>query len=179
MRLLKLLPFLVVCAVNPVVAGPYEDGLAAYTKADYVAALGVLRPAAEAGDPRAQNLVGFLYEQGRGVAQSSATAVSWYHRAADQGFAAAQYNLGVIYERGHGVQRDYAAALSWYRKAADQGFPAALFNLGTMYEAGLGVARDDAEAMEWYRKAADRGLTVAEVRLRALRAKAPLGVPAR
>lgn len=132
MRVVSVLAFLLLGVAGPALAEPFDDGLAAYTRADYAAAASLLRPAAEAGEPRSQNLLGFLYEQGRGVAQSSATAVAWYRKAADQGFAAAQYNLGTIYERGHGVRRDPAAAIGWYQKAADQGLAAAAAHLRTL-----------------------------------------------
>ena len=53
MRLLKLLLLiLVVCAAGPAVAGPFEDGAAAYAKGDYGTALRLWRPLAEQGDAR-------------------------------------------------------------------------------------------------------------------------------
>ncbi|MCG8361374.1 MAG: sel1 repeat family protein [Kiloniellales bacterium] len=41
---------------------------------------------AEAGDPRAQSIVGHLYEHGMGVSQNFELATSWYERAAKAGF---------------------------------------------------------------------------------------------
>ena len=55
---------------------------------------------AKAGDARAQNELGEMYENGRGVKQDPAKAAHWYQLAAHQGFAAAQLNLGVLYETG-------------------------------------------------------------------------------
>ena len=40
---------------------------------------------ADQGNPRAQVSIGALYQAGRGVPQSRATAMTWYGRAADQG----------------------------------------------------------------------------------------------
>ncbi len=68
----------------------------------------------------AQNDIGDLYANGRGVPQDYAQAMAWYRKAADQGNAVAQYNVGSLYERGQGVPQDIAQALAWYRKAADQ-----------------------------------------------------------
>ena len=48
----------------------------------------------EQGFSRAQFMLGFMYEHGRGVARDDANAVTWYRRAADQGNATAQCNLG-------------------------------------------------------------------------------------
>jgi hypothetical protein len=80
-----------------------------------------LRRAANDGSAEAQNDLGIMYENGSGVPQNYATAVTWYRKAADQGFATAQYNLGTMYEYGEGVPKDDAEAVRWYRKAAAQG----------------------------------------------------------
>ena len=106
-----------------------------------------------------------MYDNGQGVPQDYAAAVSWYRKAADQGDADAQYNLGVMYDNGQGVPQDYAAAVSWYRKAADQGDADAQYNLGVMYDNGQGVPQDYAAAVSWYRKAADQGYADAQYNL--------------
>ena len=116
-----------------------------------------LRLVAEQGDARARNELGFMYQNGRGVARDDAEAVRWYRRAAEQGHASGQNNLGFMYQNGRGVARDDAEAVRWYRRAAEQGHASGQFNLGFMYENGRGVARDDAEAVRWYRRAAEQG----------------------
>ena len=98
-----------------------------------------------------------MHNNGQGVPQDYAAAVSRYRKAADQGVADAQTNLGVMYFNGLGVPQDDAAAVSWYRKAADQENATAQYNLGVMYENGRGVPQDYAAAVSWYRKAADQG----------------------
>ena len=113
MRLLKLLLILFAFAAGPVVAGPLEDGDAAYGKGDYATALRLWQPIAEQGDASAQYNLGVMYEKGRGVTQDYAAAMSWYRKAADQVDASAQFNLGFMYDNGRGVPRDYAAAISW------------------------------------------------------------------
>jgi hypothetical protein len=40
------------------VAGPWEDGMAAYNRGDYVPAIRLFRPLAEQGNPKAQNVIG-------------------------------------------------------------------------------------------------------------------------
>ena len=42
------------------------------------------------GDADAQFNLGFMYDNGRGVAQNDAEAVRWYRKAAEQGDAGAQ-----------------------------------------------------------------------------------------
>ena len=48
---------------------------------------------AEQGDARAQFNLGFMYADGRGVAQNDTEAVKWYRLAADQGHATAKQSL--------------------------------------------------------------------------------------
>jgi TPR repeat protein len=112
-------------------------------------------PFADEGDVDAQHNLGLMYEQGHGVTQDHAVAVSWFRKAADQGFAAAQLSLGVLYENGLGVPQDFTTAVSWYRKAADQGNAAAQLNLGIMYDNGWGVAQNIAHM--WFSLAAAMG----------------------
>jgi TPR repeat protein len=109
------------------------------TKHDYGAALELLRPLADQGNSQAQLDLGWIYENGRGVAQDDAQAVVWIRKAADQGDAEAQYILGRRYENGRGVAQDDAQAAAWYRKASDQGNATAQRNLAAMYANGRGV----------------------------------------
>src|SRR5215468_8432213 len=103
----------------PVTAGPFEDGIAAYRRGDYPAAMGLLRPLADQGNASAQSYLGFMHLYGRGVPQDDAAAASWVQKAADQGNALAQHTLGFMYQNGRGVPQDDAAAIGWYSKAAD------------------------------------------------------------
>ena len=127
-------------------AGPLEDGLAAYQKGDYAAALQILRPLADQGNADAQFNLGSMYAEGRGVPQDLEQSAIWDLKAADAGNAAAKmvvgfkcFSLGVRYYNGFGVPQDYKRAAVWYRKAADRGTPVAEFALGGMYEKGQGV----------------------------------------
>src|SRR5882724_11990527 len=51
-------------------AGPLEDGQAAYNRGDYATALRLFRPLADKGDSDAQNALGIMYDLGRGVTQN-------------------------------------------------------------------------------------------------------------
>jgi TPR repeat protein len=101
--------------------------------------------------------LGWLYQNGQGVAQDYAKAREWYEKAAAKGDANAMFSLGGLYESGAGVAQDYAKARGWYEKGADEGGAEAMTNLGVLYEKGYGVTQDRAMAREWFEKAADKG----------------------
>lgn len=142
------------CLAVPALAGPLEDGAAAYERKDYATALRLWRPLAGQGHARAQFHLGGMYDIGQGVPQDDAQAVAWYRKAADQGLAETQFNLGTMYAKGEGVPQDYAQAVAWYRKTADQGHADAQNNLGFMYGAGQGVPQDFVQAYLWSNLAA-------------------------
>ena len=70
----------------PVLAGPYEDGQAAYNRGDYETALRLWLPLAEQGDAIVQFNLGLLYYWGRGGLQDSVQdyveAHKWFNLAA-------------------------------------------------------------------------------------------------
>jgi len=51
----------------------YQKGLEAYEKQDYATALRELKPLAELGNDEAQNFVGWMYEEGKGVPRNYQT----------------------------------------------------------------------------------------------------------
>ena len=148
--------------VGAPLAGPFEDGVAAYERGEYGTAFRLWRQFAEQGYPLAQYNLALLYEKGQGIAQDSSEAVKWYRQAAEGGVAAAQVNLAVRYARGEGVARDNLEAAKWYRLAAEQGDAFAQSSLGTMHAAGEGVAQDYVEAAKWFRLGAEAGLARAQ-----------------
>ena len=115
------------------------------------------RKAAEAGDARGMNNLGYCYENGSGVTKDQAEAVKWYRKAAEAGDALGMTNLGFCYANGSGVTKDETEAVKWYRKAAEAGDAPGMVNLGGSYEYGTGVTKNEAEAVKWYRKAAEAG----------------------
>jgi hypothetical protein len=119
----------------------------------------------EQGNVAAQNNLGDMYFNGRGVPNDDKKAVAWYRKAAEQGHAIAQFNLGFMYEIGEGVPRDDKQAAAWYQKAAEQGVAAAQNCLGRLYLDGRGVPQDGKKAVAWYRKAAEQGHAIAQENL--------------
>src|SRR6516164_9512688 len=63
-------------------AGPWEDGMAAYNRGDYVPAIRLFRPLAAAGNARAQSVLGVMYREGQGVAKSVPRGSAWLLRGA-------------------------------------------------------------------------------------------------
>lgn len=98
----------------------FAEAVALYSRKDYVAAARIIVPLAVAGDPRAQGMLGMMYEYGQGVPQDFALAVEWYTCAANQGEATAQYLLGLMYDLGRGVRIDVVQAQKWLILAASR-----------------------------------------------------------
>ena len=74
-------------------AGPWEEGMAAYNRGDYVPAMALFRPLARQGNARAQGLIGAMYRKGQGVAKSSAHGFMWLSIAAARGDAVARTEM--------------------------------------------------------------------------------------
>jgi len=158
---------------NPSAAGPAViPGSAPTSLADII-------PAADRGDPAAQNALGLKYATGAdGLPRDETKAVEWYRKAASQGYPAAETNLGDMYLFGRGgLDKNPLDALSWYLKAAQQQWPDAQYRLAYMYEVGLGTAKDAQRAVELYRSAADAGYPDAENVLGVLYATGGDGLP--
>lgn len=139
-----------------------QDGITAYRKGNYPAALKELRPLADNGDAKAQALLGEIYDSGKGVPQNHTEAASWYRKAAEQGNAAAQTALGVMYENGIGVPQDNKEALSLYHKAAELGSSEAQYILGGLYKRGQGsLPIDLVQAHKWFDLSVVAGFEIA------------------
>jgi hypothetical protein len=128
------------------------------------------------GNASAQNQLGQLYANGRGVPQDYAMARGWYEKAAAQGHAWAQNQLGQLSADGLGTARDYQQARQWWEQAATQGVAQAQYNLGQLYAYGRGMPQDYAMAQKWYEKAASQNHAWAQVQLGQLYANGR-GVP--
>ena len=75
------------------VAGPWEDGMAAYNRGDYVPAIRVFRALAEQDNAKAQGVLGVMYRRGQGVSRNPVRAFLWFSRAAARGDAGASAEL--------------------------------------------------------------------------------------
>src|SRR5580700_2149089 len=108
---------------------------------DYGEATRWWRKAAEQGDAKAQDGLGFAYRRGEGVAQDYAEAVRWYRKSAEQDYANAEYDLGYMYYYGYGVPQDRVEANRLFHEAAAHG------NEEAKRATGLNRVRVQASAM--------------------------------
>lgn len=131
---------------------------------------------ANAGNAKAELVVGLKYLDGDGVPASDADAAKWLERSAEAGEPVARYRLGTLLERGRGVAADPAKAIQWYEAAANQGNRKAMHNLAVAYAEGAGVKKDFVEASRWFSRAANLGLSNSEFNLAVLYERG-LGVP--
>jgi TPR repeat protein len=99
----------------------FRNGLSAFNRGDFAAAMGLWRPLAEHDDPRSQAGVGFMYHRGLGVQVDDAQAAFWLRKAAEQGQAEGQLMLGSLYFYGLGVPQSYPTAYAWCEIAQDNG----------------------------------------------------------
>jgi TPR repeat protein len=76
-----------------VFAGPWEDGMAAYNRGDYMPAIRVFRALAEQGNAKAQNVLGVMFRRGEGVPKNPVRAHMWFSFAAKRGEAGASAEL--------------------------------------------------------------------------------------
>jgi hypothetical protein len=135
----------------------YLLGGAYFNEKDYLNARREAQIAADAGDPGAQVLIGFMYQSGIGVVKNYFTAASYYQKAVDAGDGRAMANLASLYSTGSGAPLDNEKALALYEKAVEAGNAFALGQTGVMYFNGKGVPRDYAAAEQYFLQAAELG----------------------
>ena len=74
-------------------AGPWEDGMAAYNRGDYLPAIRLFRPLAEQGNAKAQTVLGVMLRKGEGVPKNAVRARMWFGLAAKRGDVGARAGL--------------------------------------------------------------------------------------
>ena len=151
--LLTVLTCLVLFA-TPVMAGDWEDGMAAYGAGDHDKAFRLWKVLAEQGNAEAQGNLGYMYDNGEGVSQDNAQAFDWYHKAAVQGHEQAQYKRGLFYATGKGIPQNYVEAYAWWSISATQGEYDARRNKGIVEEQMTPdqIAKGKALASEYWEK---------------------------
>jgi len=124
---------------------------------DYEKAAAWYKKAAAQGVAHAQNNLGLMLAQGRGVPRDPQRAAELWLAAAQQDHAIAQFNLALAYFRGEGLNEDKAKAEMWFRRAAELGLADAQYALGQIRRLGLTGTVDESEALNWYQLAAAQG----------------------
>jgi uncharacterized protein len=129
-----------------------------YLSGDYAGGLALLIPEAEAGHPRAQNILAASYQHGNGVPLDATLAQDWFQRSANQGFLPAINNLGVLFETGtEGLEPDLALARDYYRQAAAQDYGPSIGNYGKFLYEGTGGPVDREEALRQFQRGVELG----------------------
>ncbi|MBI4985819.1 MAG: sel1 repeat family protein [Rhodocyclales bacterium] len=163
----------VLAALGPLAAGlaragaaeDYAAGAKRYAVGDLIAAMPLLRRAADAGHAQAQAAIAEILDQ----SDSSEEAVEYFRKSAAQGNADGQFGLGTLLAAGQGVPKNPAEARKWILLAAEQGHKLAINELALAYIAGgLDLAdseRKGVEAARWIRSSADNGYLAAMEKL--------------
>ena len=107
-----------VATALPANGASLNQGKAAFSRGNYVLAAQLLAPLARRGNPKAQAMLGFMYENGLGAPQAYDIAFELYVGAAERGDPTGQYLLGLLYDKGHGAERDDVLAYKWLDLAA-------------------------------------------------------------
>ena len=108
-------------------------------------------------DYAACGLLGFFYDNGKGVTQHKSKAAHFYRQSCDGGNMVGCYALGKLYDFGEGVSQDHSKAASLYRQSCDGGDMGGCLNLGYLYSNGKGVSQDHSKAATFYRQSCDGG----------------------
>lgn len=128
----------------------------AYMRGDFEAAVGILHPLAEAGDAKAQFMLGKAYAAGNGVSRDADKADTWFRKAVRSG-RYQHSDVGGLYAEGKGVARDTPRGLRWYEDGARGGDTYSLHSLGMLYQYGSGVPVDYAKAFDYHTRAVAAG----------------------
>jgi hypothetical protein len=146
------------------------------TPGDCLAALEMMRRAAEAGHLLAQYELGDRYKRAECGAADAAGSAQWFGRAAERGHPQAQREYASALAEGRGISRDRVSAYAWYvlaQKGGDQASEAEIrqltrqmsdaeilrvrTRLGSMYAQGTGTARNYVRAYMWFTLAEEGG----------------------
>ena len=131
-----------------------KQGVEAWSRGDYKAAVDIWRPLATTGDADAQFNIGQAYKLGRGVPVDLPLAIEWFRKASAQGHAQAIDNYGLaLFQDGK-----KAEALPWLEKSVARGEKRTQLVLGTMLFNADGVSRDWIRAYALVTRSSQQGL---------------------
>ena len=120
LRAMLLALGLMLAGAGTVTAG-FKEGVEAYQRGDYAAAIAEWQPLAEAGDPSSLLGLGLIYHRGQGVKIDQVRAARLIERAALLGEPKAELQMAEMYAEGTGVKRDREMALVYLQRAAARG----------------------------------------------------------
>lgn len=139
------------------VAASVAEGQDRWRKGDWAGAVAEWSAPAARGDAEALFHMGQAYRLGRGVPQSTDTALDYYRRSAAKGHVGATANLGItLWQVGKRTE-----ALANLRTAADRGDLRAAYVLGVATFTGDGAPKNPALGYAYLVRARDGGLALA------------------
>jgi TPR repeat protein len=108
-----------------------------------------IQHAAEKGNAKGMNALGYCYHKGSGVTPDLEQARRWYQAAADAGDPDGMHNLSVLYFTGQGVPQDRTRAFELNQKACDRGDRQSCATVASSYVLGEGTSRNYALAYQF------------------------------
>ena len=131
-------------------ASQVSDAQDAYERGDFVKAIEILGPMAEAGDVDALGNLGNMYAFGQGVPQDFTKAAELWSKAAEKGLGTAMGNMAKLYSLGlGGLPKDPQIATDWLKKAAEHRHVPSMIQLSVLYQQGDTVEKSLVEALAW------------------------------
>ncbi len=147
-----------------------KDGVDAWDRGDFDAAVAQWQAPAAKGDPDAMFNMGQAYKLGRGVPKDLAKAEDYYRRAAQKGHLRAADNFGILLFQTN----RQTEAMPWITAGADRGEPRAMYILGITAYNGDYAPKDWVRAYALMTRAAQTGLQQAINSLAAMNDAIPL-----
>jgi len=140
--------------VTPAEADPAQpvEPIYPYETADDLSALTLLRPLAEAGDAKAQFLLGHLSIYSGVLKPDCNAGLTWLLRASQTQNAEAALDIGRLYEEGRCVSPSQTSSLAWFLQAAQYGSAAAASAIGELYLGPEEFGPDEQKAFFWFLK---------------------------
>lgn len=132
-----------------------DRGKEAYYMGEYERAISEFTPDAEDGNTYALVKLGFMAENGWGIAKDYQKAHDFYQQAADLESAEGYISLAKLYAYAKGVSKNEQTAKEYLIKAASLGESHAYYILGEFYNDLFAFGENAEEALKWYLLAAE------------------------
>jgi uncharacterized protein len=134
-----------------------KDGVDAWSRGDYDAAVRIWREPAVRGDADAQFNMAQAYKFGRGVKQDLAIAADWYRQAASRGHLQAEDSYAHLLH----YQGKVAEALPILERSADRGEPRSQYLLATELFNGVYIQKNWVRAYALMTRSSSAGIAPA------------------
>jgi len=135
-----------------------EIGVAAYDDGDYQRAKAILLPLAEAGHPKAMNMIGLMHYDTPVFPNDPVLECDWYEKSAHAGYPAAMYNMSICFD-GNGRLKNPETSEAWLLQAAKNGHIPAMINLSAL------APTKGEDYLKWHHMAVNHGNVFAKVSL--------------